>query len=297
MIINDIHHHVATAPTTFGAGYTFDVFLRERNMIQGATVLFILPNYNHLYPCPSDHHYKVVPKEDRIHELIFRCCNCGNISYEGKDPYRNDNEFLINLCKDNPNVYPFIYLTLCESTIESEFQYFREHYERDFYGIKVHPNLCCKKISEISFNSKFPIIIHAGMQPEDNPDDIIKFAENYEGNVLIAHMARCSIKTLKKIKEIPNIFVDTSPTYLASQICNRFTSRYYPSEQFDLNTVSDVFKRLIELVGVEKVIFGSDAPFGSLNESIKLYNELTLSKEMINAVFETNFNKFISKLK
>ena len=291
MIINDVHHHVALSPSTLGNDYSFDVFLRERGRVKGATALFILPNRQDLYPCPPDHHFRVVPQGVRG-LLRFECCNCGIVSYEGSDPFRDENRRLIDLCRQIPNVFPYIYLTLCNNTISDELAYFSEEYDGLFYGLKVHPNLCCKRISEIRFNSGYPIVIHAGMQPEDDPDDIVKFAERYEGNVLIAHMARCSITALRRIKEIPNAYIDTSPTYLTKQICGRVTSRYYRSELFDVSSETEVYNRLIDLVGPDKIVFGTDAPFGSMEEAVDVYNRLDIPWECKQAIFESNFIRF-----
>lgn len=147
------------------------------------------PIYTSLYQ-KQNHQYYIFDNPDKK-TLSFISRTDGSVSYHGNDPYRKDNEQLIKDCQSVDFIDAFIYLSLSNNTINDEFKYFEENYKGQFSGIKVHPNLCGRKRSEIkNFNTNYPLIVHCGVFEHDDPKDIALFAKKYNGNVLFAHCAR-----------------------------------------------------------------------------------------------------------
>ncbi len=293
MVINDIHRHVVCEEVTCFSHYTFDVIIESLSRVDGKVAVFLHPMYKKLYPCSESHRYGCVDTEDGC--VRFECKSCGRISYQGSDPYREGNTKLLESCQAHKNLYPFLYLTLSDNTMQQEMDYFEANYKSKFWGIKVHPNLCSKKMSEIHFTSNYPMIIHCGMSEYDNPKDIIKYAKRYPGKVILAHLARCEESVLEEIAKSENIFVDTSPTYLPFQIANKSTNRFYPTPITDVSNTTQLFRNLIDAIGDRKIIFGTDAPWGHEEEAVKIFHELDIPIEQKRNIFQSNFEYFISK--
>lgn len=294
MLINDIHHHVVCERTTSFSHYTFDTFLKSHSLIKGKTTLFLHPQYKRLYSCQEGHRCRVIDVDDGVR---FVCESCGKIFYQGSDPYREGNEKLIEMCKGYDNLYPFLYLTLSDSTMQQEMDYFEKNYMSSFYGIKVHPNLCSRKMSEIGFTSNYPMIIHCGMTEYDNAKDIITYAQRYPGKVILAHLARCEESVLKLVAKSNNIYIDTSPTYLPFQVAEKLTNRYFSSVLTDTNNITQLFRNLIDVVGKEKIIFGTDIPWGNIEEARTLYEELALPENQKKSIFQDNFDAMFDNIK
>lgn len=286
MLINDIHRHIVCEETMCFPHYTFDTFIKSRSCVDGKAAVFLHPQYKRLYPCQDGHRGRVIDVDNGVR---FECESCGKIIYQGSDPYREGNVQLIELCKGHDNLYPFVYLTLSDDTMQGEIDYFETNFKSSFYGIKVHPNLCSRKMSEIRFTSNYPMIIHCGMTEYDDPKDIIQYAQRYPGKVILAHLARCEESVLKLVAKSDNIYIDTSPTYLPFQIAEKSTDRYYPSQITDTNNITKFFENLIRIVGPEKIIFGTDAPWGCDEDAVKLYQMLDIPTEQKESIFQTNF--------
>lgn len=290
--MNDCHNHITYTETLFAPNYTFDAFLRDKSPLIKNHVVFLNPIHKNLYNCKPGHRLAVIDLPDE-QNLAFACGHCYNITYTGKDPYRKDNEQLLADCSIFEDLHPYIYLTLSNNTINEEFEYFEHNHKGEFCGIKVHPNLCSRKLSEINFNSNYPMIVHTGFSEFDHPADVAKFAEHYDGNILFSHFARCDIETLKKIATLDNAYIDVSPLYLAADIVNQNKNgRYFESPLTSITDITEFFKKLISIVGEDKIIFGSDSPWGTQKDVEILYHSLNLPKETKDKIFKTNFENF-----
>lgn len=291
-MINDVHLHLVYEKTADNFDYTYDNFISTLPKEIGKVAVFLHPLYKDLFKCGNGHLYSIRDNLSQNYMEIF-CRNCGKITHVGGDPYRAGNEQLLKDCGKNKNLYPFLYLALSNATINCELEFFEKNYNGKFYGIKVHPNISGRKISEIDFDSKYPLIVHCGVAEEDDPADILNFAKKYSGKVLLAHYARFKPEVLREIKKVPNVYIDTSPTYLCNQIVAGTTQKYYASELTKVKDVTELFQRLISLMGEDRIIYGSDCPWGNHQEGIELYKKLDLAPEIKQKIFSTNFEEFI----
>lgn len=297
--INDSHVHITYSPVNgdFQPVY-FDNFVSNFSKLykKGKAIVFLNPIFKRLYK-KTNHQYHVVDNADGK-TVSFVSRNDSSVSYSGPDPYRSDNEQLILDCKNSDMIEPYIYLTISNNTMNDELAYFEKKHKGHFSGIKVHPNLCGRKLSEITnFNSNYPLIVHCGVFEHDDPKDVAKFAENYNGNVMFAHCARFDKTALSKIAKLDNAYIDLSPTYLLEDIVNGTTTKYatndVPPEA--KTSVSALVKYLISIVGADKLVFGSDYPWGDLESAKRLYDSLELDEETKQKIFQTNFERFNRK--
>ncbi len=121
-------------------------------------------------------------------------------------------------------------------------------------------------ISETSL----PLVVHTGKTPEEHPLEAITLAKAYPDSVFIlAHMARLHGESLNLIREIDNIYVDTSPlTRLMKK-----QEKYLFQAPFFKKPIN-IFEYLAERIGIEKVIWGSDYPFSIYSEEMAFLDSL-----------------------
>jgi len=211
-------------------------------------------------------------------ELEARCDMCKKLIYKGPDPCHNYNiEFLSQCAKYKNRLFPLLYLHLANSSLTNEVRFFEDNYPNQFIGYKFHPQTDMRSLDEIiSFPSSLPVLIHTGLRDSDNSQSALNFARRYKGNVILAHACRLEVKVLKEIKNYPNIFIDMSPA------CTMFDSKSYTlsSEVSDsIVTAKDIYKIAMDYVTIEKILFGSDVPWGNTKKELELAYSLNLTND------------------
>jgi hypothetical protein len=233
--------------------------------------------------------------DDRDNQLIARCEQCKCIIYTGEDPYKNYNEQLIDLF-NNTNYFPFLIIALAKSTINSSVQYFIESKKSMFYGFKIYTGLCYNDLNYIgSIDCDLPLLIHTGVKNNQNPMGMIKFLEKYKGKIVMSHFCRLHYEFLKIIKNLDNVFIDTSP---AAYIFNRYIIEKREGGLFckkDISDVKDLYYRLIECIGIDKIIFGTDYPYSNIETELSVINTLDITKDEYLKLTRKNFLKFLEK--
>lgn len=222
--------------------------------------------------------------------------NGGDIS---PDYFYNLNKTLIEKCQDVDTIFPFVLLP-CNLELANETLERIEHdYKGKFFGIKFHPNSYSFAINKAGFNPKnfpykYPVIIHTGISQYDRPDYALKFAQQYQGNVCLAHCARFDEQVLQKIKQMPNVYIDISPSYYLSRVSNGQTQKVYDGDSLKGKTEEELITHLIDVVGEDKILAGSDAPFGSIQELKELAETLPISEKLKQKIFVDNVSTFNS---
>lgn len=91
-----------------------------------------------------------------------------------------------------------------------------------------------------------------------------------------------------------NAYIDLSPTYLLEDIVTNKTNKYMSTDvPVEAKTsVSNLIKYLINIIGEDKIVFGSDYPWGSLDDAKKLYDSLDLTQVTKDKIFKHNFENF-----
>lgn len=159
---------------------------------------------------------------------------------------------------------------------------------KDIFFLKIHPSLNRRKITdklftpyiEFSVNYKKPIIVHCGRWTEiagyQHP---LELAEKYPDlKIILAHLGgdqpNLCIPCAKQIKE-----KNLENVYLGTESVREF---YF-------------VKKVIDIAGTEKVIFGSDYNLGLPEMYIALINSLGLTESEREKIFSKNILSLINE--
>jgi predicted TIM-barrel fold metal-dependent hydrolase len=288
--IIDCHVHVTLYNETFqNKDFTIEKVLKQMDL-HGISKSIVMLN-----PMLKEHtcntHKRKVFDSDKSDELVIKCLECSKILYRGADPLRNLNIDLIKNCqKHNDRLIPLLYMYSSNNTMQNEIDFFEKNYHEAYMGYKFNPAQSFRRMNEINFlKSKKTILIHAGKNCEhDHVINTINFAKNYSGNVVLAHACRFSANELKEIAKTDNIFVDLSPFCIMHD--RKETDLFAP---YNVPTLSkdDLYNALIQLVGIDKILFGSDAPFSEQGVELASLLNSSLSENEKTKILNLNFKQ------
>jgi len=291
----DAHAHISNQTTNiiFRPDYDIKTFIHEMDYHNITKSLIMVNPMFELMRCPTDVHHKVTV-QDTIHKGILRlfCTHCNKVIYEGTDPIRKYNIELLEETNKYPNRFFYmIYLLLSNSTISSEVEFYEKNYPTQFIGYKLHPRLSFRKLDEITaFPSRRPLIIHTGVDFPPTSTNC-NFLKKYRGNIILAHAGRFAPELLNLAATYPNIYIDAAPSSLMYK--GRITDLIEPYNKKIL-TPSDIYKYLIETIGEDKVLFGSDVPWGNYNDEISILNSVDLPQSTYDKITYLNLIKALS---
>lgn len=244
----------------------------------GKGVLFINP-FDNKYCCPNSiadgrlHKSRIINNDSRNYSIM--CERCNSVHYIGEDVFRDDNIRLLQMAKEN-KMYALAFLTAPNLSIQNQVDFYEKNYP-EFLGYKIHPTIMMFPADKLSINSKKTIVFHCGNDEYASPNQILKFAENYSGNVVIAHFARFDKESLQEISERDNVWVDMSPfTFLYGLTESRPNQLCCSPNDYTYGNVQELFMALVECVGYDKIIFASDDPFGDLSKEVEFIKHLNL---------------------
>jgi len=294
MLINDIHTHVV--PQNVSAlynGRTINETIELMDMYSIQKSVVMLNPLVESLSCTKGHYIKTL-NTDEIVKIV--CTKCDKILYKGTtDPFRALNIQIIEESKCyNGRIYPFVYLSLSPNTIQEEIKYFQNNYAHQYYGYKIHPSISMQQLGSIDgLSTELPIIIHTKNDNYSNPAEAFEFAKKYKGYVILAHLCDLNIDILKSIKSFDNILVDMSPFV---DICERIhnnTNDLYAPESFRTMKNADIFYELVRIVGADKIVFGSDAPWCNLEKEMFFIKTIMGNEKECNKIFVENFRKIL----
>ena len=81
---------------------------------------------------------------------------------------------------------------------------------------------------------------------------------------------------------------------LMPEIKEAFKNVYYDSAASSFLYDANVFSNVIKLVGVEKILFGSDYPVISQNRVLGDLKKNTLTESQMQSILQTNFRNLIA---
>lgn len=288
-MIFDAHAHFANLSTDiiYKPEYSFEKHLEAMDKYGiEKSIIMVNPMYK-ILRCKKNIKHKVeVQDSEKTGCLKLYCTNCDEIIYEGPDPLRKYNIELLESAKNHMDrLFPMLYLLLANSTIAEEISFYEENYADFFSGYKLHPRLSYRKLDEItSFPSKKPILIHTGV---DFPNTMTnyKFIHNHEGNIILAHAGRFDAQLLYFAKHLPNVYIDSAPASLMFK--GKATDLMEPYDELIMEP-SDIYTYLIDEIGEDKLLFGSDVPWGNYEDEINIFNSADLSQEVYNKIAYEN---------
>lgn len=148
-------------------------------------------------------------------------------------------------CRKKERVSPFLWI----HPDQVEADHFREF---GFSGFKFHPSISQstidvnEKVLELCDKHRKPILIHCGRNEKSRIDYVLKVNEKYPNLTFVcAHLGGLAtdliIRAFQKLQEdrfLDNVFLDTSGCF-------------HP----------DLIKKAVDILGRDKIIFGTDRPF------------------------------------
>jgi hypothetical protein len=150
-----------------------------------------------------------------------------------------------------------------------------------FKGIKFHQpsalfkfeNPVLPDIARFAAEQRLPVFMH--LYSGKDVEDFIQFAQNHLAtNFIVAHLIGLELFEKRGVK-LPNLYFDISPTPLISD---------------------QRILKAINLFGAERVLLGSDTPFGkdNLKRNIERVKRLPISQEQKGLILGDNFQSLLN---
>lgn len=197
------------------------------------------------------------------------------------DSIKINKEFLstIESFQKKKQIFPFLWIHP-DQLIEEHFKIF------SFSGFKFHPSISQQQIDtnerilKLCEKYKKPILIHCGRNEKSRIDYILNINEYYPDLFFIcAHLGGLAtdliIRSFEKIKNAnykDNIYMDTSGCFSPNLI-----------------------EKAIELLGNDKIIFGSDRPFHDYLVSLYALKLCNFDKKVLDKILYNNILNILGK--
>lgn len=224
------------------------------------------------------------PKRHRIcihnngEKIAFYCRTCGKLILESSiDPLRKYNIDLINLIRPyRMFLKPILYLSLCESTLQKEINFFEENFANEFVGFKFHPWNDQVSVADFKVKTSKPILIHTGPRSIESALNAITFAENNpDTKVVIAHAATLDDGYLQRIAKSKNIFIDCCPSVFMFK--SRFSFFVLPQQ---ISSPEDIYYKVLSSLPSDRILFGTDSPWGNTSDELAVVQNLKVSESI-----------------
>lgn len=246
--------------------------------------------------CPLNAtHYVKTKSSDKEHNVICKCTTCNKIIYEGKDPYIKYNKFLIQNLSHNRNIHIFPVLAVTPKSLQYMVDYYTNEYGNYIKGIKGYTGLSAYTLDDIGkLNSTLPLLVHCGTYDNQNPMNMLKFANNFNNYLILAHLAGLNLEVIKKLKSNENVFIDISPAKFIydTYIKENRNGGIFNKEK--INTVDDMYELLTENFDINRIVWGSDFPYSNQKEELDTFlNSSVFSNDEKEKVLSKNIRKVL----
>lgn len=273
--IFDAHSHIVNVDKSSLQFHDYVDAHIKANVKSG--IIMIHPYLEEIKCQKNRKHHPIIKVVDQKQEAF--CSECGTLICRNKNFYRRYNAILLDSIPQIKEMgfvpFPFVTCISDSYAINDEVEFF-EKQKSNFYGIKIYTGTSSNTLNNCSFNSNYPLIIHTGLWENQFPMSMLHFIERYDGPVLIAHFAMFDVDFIKRIKDKTNVYFDTCPAICAY---NRYfiEKRNVGFVNFDgICNIEDLYYKLIDIVGIKKVIWGTDYPIGNVQDEINVVERLSL---------------------
>lgn len=167
-------------------------------------------------------------------------------------------------------LFPFAFIRL-DDTLLSQLRFIEKLQKKyPFYGIKIYPpcdiyNINEKYIEDIlpSFLRLygFPVIFHTSFNEFGNSIELLKFAAKFPDiKILLAHAARFDINALMEIKNLPNVYLDSSPLNMLCAVMRRAKIKNPDKyKDFNFDNPKSILEQLVAMFP-KQLLWGTDIP-------------------------------------
>lgn len=286
----DTHAHITpTTATAIHHEITLNEYTAAAKAAGISKIYVFLNPFISGFLCPHSPKHKVeITSGQRNNEYVIKCVDCGCIVYRGVDLFYSHNISLADECsKSNLDVQPIAFLASPYKQLNERISEYEE--TGLFAGYKLHPTICHQSPADIPrLTCNRPIIIHSGVGCYEDPENAIQFARNYPGPVIIAHCARFKRSVLTLVREMDNVWIDTSPFIFLWNLYETKPHRLYLKGSQQFSTPKELFYNMLETVGEDKVVFASDEPFGNLKTETEFIKSLALTPTQYRKITHQN---------
>ncbi len=195
----------------------------------------------------------------------------------------NNNLWTISMSKEHPSLIPLV--SLHPDMKEDTLILLKEYIALGAKGLKFHtgaqsfiPNhKNLQNVYEYCNKISFPILFHCGLtskvitERNADLDMLLPVIENYRNiPIILAHMAEGNINDVLSLSQkYKNLYFDTSIVISGLLCIKRVHDDCWQNDEL----VIDV----IHKVGAQKIIFGSDYPFGSPIHDVRRFLNMNIS--------------------
>lgn len=196
--------------------------------------------------------------------------------------------------KLEPRIIPFTTCVL-DMPVEEMCNKLRQDIRNGAKGLKLHPTIQNVALDDprieaavkVFGEADLPILTHCGANAYYTDDDphskhsnpmfsdfqtaVVPFCHKWKDyKIIVAHSASCCEVLYEGVKGLPNVYTDTS-------MCS-----------------AELMRRAVELLGEDKVLFGTDVPFGSFHYSVaELKKAFADRPELLDKVGYTNMARLM----
>jgi len=233
-------------------------------------------------------HYMYTSECDPI-DALLRDANTLGITTIFLMPYRalfrkdirQDNLQILEVAKKNPGrIVPFVTVDPWDG--ERAVQELKEYITLGAKGLKLHPltqglpahSELYHPLLDVAEKERIIVLFHTGTPVYSQPLQVLELAQIYTKiPFILAHLGLGILwwDAIRAVKRADNVYVDTAG------------QRLIP-----------VIRLAVRELGSEKILFGSDAPFLSLEVELKKILECGLSRDDINNILYYNALKIIN---
>ena len=220
----------------------------------------------------------------------LECVECNRIIKRKNIPfYRDANLQLLSAAKSDERIIPFFTTSVLKpDQIIKELDWITSNFPKKVKGIKIYTGNSDVQLNSILPFSDLPLIIHTGIYPNQDLKSMIKFITKYNGPIQLAHFGRFDEKSIRQFTQFDNIYFDCSPAkYL-------FENKSRKLFKHDFQRVEELFYYMFDMVGIDKVVFGSDYPYGNIEEEIGVINSLKISEFEKQSILSKNIERFLN---
>lgn len=286
--IFDAHSHVHLDE------YSLMNYVKSHLMANITRGIIMIDPYINEIKCSTKKHHSIIRQNKKGQEAI--CVECQKPVAQNSNFYRQYNLKLLQCTQSlkEQGFTPFPFITTIANTyaINNEVDFFLNS-NLPFYGIKIYTGTSADVLNKCTFNSDYPLIIHTGLWENQFPKTMLQFCDRYRGPILIAHFAMFDLSFIKELKNKPNIYFDTSPAICAYQryVINKNNGGFINSDGIEY--IEDMYYKLIDLVGLDKIIWGSDYPIGNVSGELKIVQGLNINDIAKQALLYGNAMRFL----
>ncbi len=234
-------------------------------------------NMQNCVNCPSPKKHRTMIVDYHTH-IALVCKTCNLIVYKtAQDPVRRYNiELIKSSRKLRDRIKPFVFLTV-GSTAQKEIDFFEENFKGEFIGYKLHPWTNQASVENLHLNTKLPFLIHTGMRDLESSKNAIAFAKNHPNNsVVLAHAVQLSNEFLTTVSQMNNTYIDCCPSPF---LYRNKSGSLLPNVTDFINSPSEIYEFALHYLSSEKILFGTDSPWGSSIDELNVISNLNITQE------------------